>query len=228
MGFDPCNLPLKIRESIGTPTPKMGVHLGVWRFIPSHSFAFPGAWDVTLGLPSCPATLQALALVASPRLGLRHLFSCTLNAFAYAQNSIANVPILYISWIIICANCIFSLYVFLSTHAKDDDECDNNFTTNSWIFNMPSLFVFFNFFLLLFFSTILLPLPMLTLLRFLSLVIIYSFSIALSTLMLLWTPKLRKCAQLPTRNINCFQWLSLFCPWTFRLSHLTFYLPTVF
>ncbi len=32
MGFDPCNLSLKIQKSIGTPTPKVGVHLGVWRF----------------------------------------------------------------------------------------------------------------------------------------------------------------------------------------------------
>ncbi len=71
MGFDPCICPLKIRESIGTPTPKMGVHLGMWGFIPSHSFAFPKAWNVTPRLPSWLATLQALALVASPRLGLQ-------------------------------------------------------------------------------------------------------------------------------------------------------------
>jgi hypothetical protein len=32
MGFDPCNFFLKIRESIRTPTLKVGVHLGVWRF----------------------------------------------------------------------------------------------------------------------------------------------------------------------------------------------------
>jgi hypothetical protein len=37
MSFDPCNCPLKIRESIGTPIPKVGAHLGVWGFIPSHS-----------------------------------------------------------------------------------------------------------------------------------------------------------------------------------------------
>jgi len=37
MSFDPCIYPLKIRESIETPTPKVGAHLGVWRFIPSHS-----------------------------------------------------------------------------------------------------------------------------------------------------------------------------------------------
>jgi hypothetical protein len=30
MGFDPCNRPQKIWKSIGTPTPKLGVHLGVW------------------------------------------------------------------------------------------------------------------------------------------------------------------------------------------------------
>jgi hypothetical protein len=29
IGFDPCNLSLKIWESIGTPTPKVGAHLRV-------------------------------------------------------------------------------------------------------------------------------------------------------------------------------------------------------
>jgi hypothetical protein len=51
MGFDPYNWSLKIQESIGTPTPKVGVHLGVWRFIPSpsreHEIWLPG---FTLGL----------------------------------------------------------------------------------------------------------------------------------------------------------------------------------
>jgi hypothetical protein len=37
MGFDPYNCFLKIRESIGTPIPKVGVHLGMCGFIPSHS-----------------------------------------------------------------------------------------------------------------------------------------------------------------------------------------------
>jgi hypothetical protein len=37
MGFDPYNGSLKIQESIETLTPKVGVHLGVWRFILSHS-----------------------------------------------------------------------------------------------------------------------------------------------------------------------------------------------
>ncbi len=47
MIFDPCNHPLKFRKSIWTPIPKVGVHLGVWGFIPSHSLAFPRAWNVS-------------------------------------------------------------------------------------------------------------------------------------------------------------------------------------
>jgi hypothetical protein len=43
MSFDPCNRPLKIQESIETPTPKVGVDLGVWGFIPSHFPTLPGA-----------------------------------------------------------------------------------------------------------------------------------------------------------------------------------------
>ncbi len=49
MSFDPCNFFLKIWESIGTPTPNVGIHLGVWGFIPSHSPTFFGAW---MWLPS--------------------------------------------------------------------------------------------------------------------------------------------------------------------------------
>jgi hypothetical protein len=70
MGFDPYNYPLKIQKSIETPIPKVGAHLGVCEFIPSHSPTFLGAWNVTLGLHSWPAPLKALALVASPMLGL--------------------------------------------------------------------------------------------------------------------------------------------------------------
>jgi hypothetical protein len=76
MSFDPCNCFLKLRESIETPTPKVGVPLGVWGFIPSHSFALPWAWNVTPEILSWPALLQALALVAGPRLRLRHKTRC--------------------------------------------------------------------------------------------------------------------------------------------------------
>jgi hypothetical protein len=43
IGSDPYNCFLKIQKSIGTPTPKMGVHLRVWRFIPSHFLTLPRA-----------------------------------------------------------------------------------------------------------------------------------------------------------------------------------------
>jgi hypothetical protein len=75
LSFDLCNCLLKIWKSIRTPTPKVGVHLGVWRFIPLHTPTFSGAWDVILRIPSWPATLQALALVVSPKLKLRHYFT---------------------------------------------------------------------------------------------------------------------------------------------------------
>ncbi len=36
MGFGPSNYSLKIRESIKTPIPKVGIHLGVCGLIPPH------------------------------------------------------------------------------------------------------------------------------------------------------------------------------------------------
>ncbi len=71
MGFDPYNRSMKIRESIETPTLKVEAHLGLWRFIPSHSLTFPRAWNVTPKLHFWLTSLQAFALVASPRLGLQ-------------------------------------------------------------------------------------------------------------------------------------------------------------
>jgi len=73
MGFNPCNCSMKIRESTETPTPKVGTHLGVWGFIPSHSLTLPGTWSVSPRLPSWPTPSQTLALVASLRLRLRQL-----------------------------------------------------------------------------------------------------------------------------------------------------------
>jgi len=69
MKFDSWNTSLKIQKSIRTPIRKVGAHLGVCGFIPSHSHTFPGMWNVTPKLPSWPAPLQALALVVSSKLG---------------------------------------------------------------------------------------------------------------------------------------------------------------
>jgi hypothetical protein len=60
MNFDPCNRLLKIWKSIGTPIPKVRPHLGVWGFIPSHSLAFPRAWNVTPGLTFGPHLCKPL------------------------------------------------------------------------------------------------------------------------------------------------------------------------
>ncbi len=62
MGFDHCNRSLKIEESIGTPTPKMGAHLGVWVFILTLSHT-----------PFWPASLQALSLKSFQWYVVHHL-----------------------------------------------------------------------------------------------------------------------------------------------------------
>jgi hypothetical protein len=71
MGFDPCNRALKIQESIWDSNTQHGSSLGSVRVHSLTLFALLGACDVTPRFPSWLATLQTLALVASPRLGLR-------------------------------------------------------------------------------------------------------------------------------------------------------------
>ncbi len=76
MRFDPSNRSLKFWKSTGTPSPNLGVALGValgvWRLTPSHSPTLSGVSDVTPGLPLGPHPCNPFALVASPKLGLRH------------------------------------------------------------------------------------------------------------------------------------------------------------
>jgi hypothetical protein len=92
MGFDPCNLSLKIQESTGTSTPKMGTPLGVWVFILTLSH--------TPELPSWPVPLQALVLVVSPRLGLRHLNFIKTNFKTIPQHHFPHVkPSKWQNWI---------------------------------------------------------------------------------------------------------------------------------
>jgi hypothetical protein len=58
------------------------------------------------------------------------------------KNSTRDVPVVSMSWMIIYANYIFSLYTFPFAHSKDD-ECDNDLTANDQIFNTP-FFVLLN------------------------------------------------------------------------------------
>jgi hypothetical protein len=58
-----------------SPTPNVGVHLGVWGFIPSHSLYSLHSREHVMWLPGLllgPQPRNPLALVASQMLGLRH------------------------------------------------------------------------------------------------------------------------------------------------------------
>ncbi len=68
MNCDPYNHSLKIRESIESLTAKVGAHLGMCGFIPSHPLTLSGTWNVIPRLHLRPAPLQGFALVSSPRL----------------------------------------------------------------------------------------------------------------------------------------------------------------
>jgi hypothetical protein len=91
MNFDPCNFFLKIWKSFGTPTLKVGAHLGVCGLIPSHSPTFLGAWNVTPRLHFWPAPLLAFTLVVSLRLGLRQDWNINIYNPMENLNHIINI-----------------------------------------------------------------------------------------------------------------------------------------
>jgi hypothetical protein len=70
--FDPCNCPLKIGKSTGTPTPQSETPWGCEGSFP-HTLSHSHEYVCDSRFSSWPATLQTLALVVSPRLGLRHM-----------------------------------------------------------------------------------------------------------------------------------------------------------
>ncbi len=69
----------RFRSPFGLQLPQWEFHLGVWGFIPSHYlhyFHSLHSWEHVMWLLGLPLGLQPynpLALVVSPRLGLRHL-----------------------------------------------------------------------------------------------------------------------------------------------------------
>ncbi len=76
MNFDLWNLFLKIQESIQTPTPKVGAHLGMCGFIPSHFFTLPGVW---MWLPGCtfgPHLSKPGAKVATHLIKKNNMVDC--------------------------------------------------------------------------------------------------------------------------------------------------------
>jgi hypothetical protein len=62
-------------------------------------------------------------------LGLVYSFACQCHLLLH-KDSMIDVPIVFMFWIIVCTNYIFSSYAFLSAHSKDDDECNNDLITN--------------------------------------------------------------------------------------------------
>jgi hypothetical protein len=79
LSFDPWNRSLKFWESIGIPSPKVGVALGVWRFTPSHFPTLLRVCDVIPRLSLGLHPYNPFALVASPKLGLRHCIWKTID-----------------------------------------------------------------------------------------------------------------------------------------------------
>jgi hypothetical protein len=74
--FDPSNLSLKFRESTGTPSPKVGVALGVWWLTPSHSPSLPGVSDVTPRLPLGPHPCNPFCLGCEPKARVATFILC--------------------------------------------------------------------------------------------------------------------------------------------------------
>jgi hypothetical protein len=70
MRFDPCNCAVKIQESTWDSNSQHLNSLGSVRVHSFTLFALTRTCDVTPGSSSWLATLQPLALVTSPRLGL--------------------------------------------------------------------------------------------------------------------------------------------------------------
>ncbi len=72
MSFDPYNCALKIWESISNFNSHNGSSFESVRVHSLALLALPGACEVTPGLLLGPQPCNPLALVESPRLGLRH------------------------------------------------------------------------------------------------------------------------------------------------------------
>jgi hypothetical protein len=96
MNFDPYDHPLKISESIRTPTPKVGVHLGVWSSF-FHTFYI-------LGNMKCDSWASLLAhTFTSPCLGCEPKTKVATLALGYETNM--NVIVSPSAWFSMCKWC---------------------------------------------------------------------------------------------------------------------------
>jgi hypothetical protein len=92
LSFGPWNCPLKIGMSMETPSPKMGVPLGIWGFIPSHFPILPGACSVTPMLPLGPQPCKPLCLGREPktRVATMHVYYMMHNKRMKFQQTLRN------------------------------------------------------------------------------------------------------------------------------------------
>jgi hypothetical protein len=130
-------------------------------FTPMTFSSLASFYVVCASTKCCSTTLFSLNFsmnTISTDVALSYVYSFTCQCLLLLRkNSIAYVLVVFISWIIICTNCIFSLYDFLSTHP--------NMIMNVMVTLYPMAkysthiraFLFSTPLLLLFFSTILLP-----------------------------------------------------------------------
>jgi hypothetical protein len=79
MSFDHYNCFLKIQKSIRTPIPKMGAHLGVCGFIPSHPCTLLGAWNVIPRVHFQLTPFASFCLGCKPKAKVTTLRVCGLN-----------------------------------------------------------------------------------------------------------------------------------------------------
>jgi hypothetical protein len=88
MGFDLYNCSLKIWESVGTTTPKVGAHLeahlGAWGFIPWHFFALPEHEMWLLGsLLAHTFVSPCFGYEPKARVATLHVIQIIMNYHAY-------------------------------------------------------------------------------------------------------------------------------------------------
>jgi hypothetical protein len=83
MSFDPCNCSLKIRKSIGTPIPKVGVHLGVWGVHSLTLSYIPESMKCESWASFLVYTLSSPCFGREPKMKVVTTFKCvhTKNAF---------------------------------------------------------------------------------------------------------------------------------------------------
>jgi hypothetical protein len=105
LSFDPWNCFMKFRESTETPSPKVGVALGVWGFTPSHFLTLSGVCDVTHRLSLGPHPRDPFCLSHEPKakVATRCFFdhqrkNSAYNLFEGKHSKVGNCQVFIVYW----------------------------------------------------------------------------------------------------------------------------------